>query len=102
VSCAVALALLTVAVAAPAVAGVTVITATAPLAEPSRAAVEAALEAAVADAVHRAVAMGLRPLEITDARVGRDRVTVQILAEDADSDDPETPQPVRAHRARIA
>jgi hypothetical protein len=81
--------LLTLAAAAPALAEVAQITATAPLADPSEGAVRAALREAVAKAARGAAAMGLDWVTVSQAVVGDHAVAVRVLATDVEPSDDE-------------
>jgi hypothetical protein len=78
---------LMVAPAAPALAEVAQITATAPLADPSEGAVRAALRAAVEKAARGAAAMGLEWVTVNQAVVGDRLVAVEVVATDVEPDD---------------
>jgi ABC-type polar amino acid transport system ATPase subunit len=84
----------------PALARVAAIETTAPLVDHSTEAVEAALTQAVLTAVRGAVAMGLTWVQVHQAHVYADVVSVQIVASDtepdeADSADEDRPQPTK-------
>jgi|RhiMetdeSRZDD1v2_1073273.scaffolds.fasta_scaffold56037_6 hypothetical protein len=79
--------------AAPSMAQLTSITGTAPLADQSEDSLQSALDQAVGQAVDRAVALGLRPLELEGAIVGPDYVLVRILATDTEPEPDEETAP---------
>ena len=72
--------------AAPAVAGMAAIEATAALPDQSEASVKAAVDQAVATAIQGAKAMGLPRVELRGARVLPGAVTVLIIAKDVEVD----------------
>jgi hypothetical protein len=74
--------LLALAIATPALARVAAIETTAPLADQSEDSIRAAIQQAVLTAVRGAVAMGLQWVQVRQARVFTDLVSVQILASD--------------------
>jgi hypothetical protein len=88
----------------PALARVAAIETSAPLADHSDEAIKAAITQAVVTAVRGAVAMGLPWVQVRNATVLSELVTVQILAtdvepeeEEAEPDPDHPPQPARIH-----
>ncbi|HEV8674932.1 MAG TPA: hypothetical protein VGX21_12870 [Methylomirabilota bacterium] len=79
--------------ASPALARVAAIETTAPLADHSAEAIEAALTQAVVTAVRGAVAMGLTWVQVRQAYVYTDLVSVQIVASDTEPDDADAAEP---------
>lgn len=77
-------AVLTVAMVTPSMAALTVITSRAPIEGQSEAALRAALDEAVGNAVHDARQMGLEPVELLDASVRGDQIVVQVVATDGE------------------
>jgi hypothetical protein len=74
--------LLALTLATPALARVAAIETTAPLADQSEDSIKAAIRQAVLTAVRGAVAMGLQWVQVRQARVFTDLVSVQIVASD--------------------
>jgi hypothetical protein len=79
--------------ATPALARVAAIETTAPLADQSEDSIKAAIQQAVLTAVRGAVAMGLQWVQVRQARVFTDLVSVQILASDQEPEGEEEQVP---------
>ncbi len=89
---------LALALASPALARTAAIETTAPLADHSEASIEAAVNEAVAIAIRGALAMGFQWVQLHQAAVLDDAVSIRILAGDAeepapDADDPDATRP---------
>src|SRR5262249_35550204 len=89
--------LLVLALAPPALARVAAIETTAPLADHTDESIEAALEEAVLTAVRGAVAMGFQWVQVHQATVLADIVSVQVLASDTAPEDEDEPGPDDGH-----
>ncbi len=85
--------LLALTLATPALARVAAIETTAPLADQSEDSIKAAIEQAVLTAVRGAVAMGFQWVQVRQARVFTDLVSVQILASDQEPEGEEEQAP---------
>ncbi len=85
--------LMLLSVASPALARVAAIETTAPLADHSKESIEAALTQAVKTAVQGAVAMGLTWIQVRQAVVFSDAVSVRIFASDGELQDEDGAEP---------